>query len=219
MGKKTKMKRLAIGILDPHKFVHDCVREICSSSNQYLNLVSTNTSIPALQNDLKKIQLSVLIIDVNLPLEYGIDLCKSLRKNYINMKIIVFSSYEKIDIIAEVLKTGIQSYIKKNESLSELKHAIYEVIAKGFYFCYDLSEFFVNERPKSIINFLTNREQEIVELIRKELTTKAIANKLEVHIKTIEMHRSRILEKTDSKKMTGAIDYLLSNGIIKPNSK
>ena len=92
----------------------------------------------------------------------------------------------------------------------------------GYYYLYDLTKILNAGPPKAtgkgpgsfFIPSLSDKEKIIIGLIRQELTGREIAEKLNLHIKTIEMHKRNIIEKSNCKKMLGAIDFLISNKVI-----
>jgi DNA-binding NarL/FixJ family response regulator len=154
---------------------------------------------------------------VDFPFEKGLTICKEIRRKNPKLKILIFSSLDHSKINSELYVAGANSFLQKDVGFDTLKHALKELDRVGRYYHYDFTELLKYNKKKRSTNFIPTfsaKELLIVHIARKELTNKEVAEKLKLNIKTIEMHKHNIIEKTDSKKIISAINYLLVNDII-----
>ena len=216
-------KRVKIGIADSHKFVHDGVQLISEYIDDKFEVVLNAISLDELETKLsRKAKLDILIMDVSFPVGSGIEVCRKISTEHPKLKILIFSEFEDISLIAHLFETGAHCYLQKTEGFEALCRAIHEVHSTGYCYLYDMGEvlrskkrnYSAKHKRSVAIPYLSDREKAIIQLVRKELTTKQIAQSLNLHVKTIEMHRRNIIEKSNSKGMVGAIDFLVSHRVI-----
>ena len=208
-----------IAIADKHQFVHDGLSAMCLAPDSNFNLKFGVLCCEELEEKIRNEKIDVLIIDVNFPLEKGLALCKIVRENFPILKILVFSNYSDDYIIAKVFRTGVHCYLDKIEGFQSLRFAINQLIQVGYYYRYNIAELLSIYPEKTKTNFISaatfsKKEIEIAKLVQQELTSKEIAKKLGLHIKTVEFHKKNIRLKTDCRKMNAAINYMIAHNIL-----
>jgi DNA-binding NarL/FixJ family response regulator len=164
----------------------------------------------------------VVLLDINLGHESGLDICKNISDNYPLAKVIAVSMYQEESFITKMLKNGAAGYLLKNTGREEFLKAIRAVSEGKSYQSAVITEIIMNglsrqksqERNLHELKF-TRREKEILELIAKGQTTKSIANTLCISEKTVETHRSNLLAKFDVKNMVGLLKLALEYGYVK----
>lgn len=162
----------------------------------------------------------VLLLDINLPDGNGIHLCKHLKDNYKDLKIIALSNYEDISFIKQIVKNGANGYLLKNTSKQELIDAINAVKNNQLFLPEKLQRMLLNDslgKPNNSSFFvptLTQREKEVLELIVKEHTTEEIALTLFITAKTVEAHRSNLIQKLSVKNVAGLVRVAIEKGLI-----
>lgn len=140
----------------------------------------------------------VIALDLSMPGLNGIQAAQRIRKNMTGAKIILLTMYEDEEYMLEALRVGVNGYVLKMQTNTDLVQTIRMVSQGAFYLGPNI--------PQSVIDALTNntqlaseslteREWQVVELIADGKTTNEIARALELSPKTIESHRSRIMQK------------------------
>jgi DNA-binding NarL/FixJ family response regulator len=162
--------------------------------------------------------VEVLLLDINLPDGNGINACKQLLEKHQDLKIIALTNFEDSIFIKQILKNGAMGYLLKNTSKTELNEAIKEVIKGNRYLPKKISDILLNdsigiENSSYFIPKLTLREKEILTLIIKEYTTDEIADELFVSIKTVESHRSNLMQKLGVKNAAGLVRVAFEKGL------
>lgn len=147
-----------------------------------------------------KIQMhspDIAILDINMPGMDGLDVAKKAQENKLSTKIILLTMHNEITLYNKAKEYGIYGYILKEYALSELKKCLLEVQKGNHYMSASLtSDLKMNsDQDDEELAKLTFSERKIIELIRQEKTTKQIAELLFLSERTIEGHRSNIIEK------------------------
>ncbi|EAY24623.1 response regulator transcription factor [Microscilla marina] len=166
----------------------------------------------------------VILMDLKMPVMDGMEATKIIKAKYPEVKVLVLSMYDEEKFIIHCLELGANGYLLKNTDPDELVHAIGTVMAKDFYFNNHISTVMLKglnqkKRAKGKPQFensieLTKREQEVLELICKELTTPEMAEKLFISNRTVEGHRKNLLEKTGAKNTAGLVVFALKNELV-----
>ncbi len=169
----------------------------------------------------------VILMDIRLPDGSGIDFTRQILEKYPSVRVVALSMHDEEAYIVNMLQAGAAGYVLKNTTRDELKRCI-EVVASGQpYFGTKIAEVvlakYMTSRKDDATDagysavspdVLSKREIEILKLVGQELTTQQIAEKLFISPRTVENHRSKIMQKLDVKTTVGLIKYALKNGLI-----
>jgi len=140
---------------------------------------------------------AVVILDISLGAEDGLDFIPALREICAKRKaalpgILVCSMYEDAFLIQRAMDLGARAYVPKSADLSEIIAAIDALLAGDTY----ISQKYQLQTQKQNWQTLTRRENEIVSLIKQSLSTKEIAKRLDINLRTVENHLAHIYVKT-----------------------
>ncbi|RCS26483.1 DNA-binding response regulator [Polaribacter sp. WD7] len=167
----------------------------------------------------------VLILDITMPVLDGFEVLKYFKKNKINQKVIILSSYDDVKIVQEVLNLGCKGYISKNNAGVHIVKAI-KAVAKGQqYFSDDIQGILLQslsgemvpqgEMPdKFLLDSLTERELDVLKLITKQYSTAEMADFLNLSVNTVETYRKSLLKKLNVKNAVGLAMYAVKNNIV-----
>ncbi|TDQ11802.1 response regulator transcription factor [Pedobacter metabolipauper] len=165
----------------------------------------------------------IALIDINMPGLNGMELTEILRSDFPAIKVIILSVYKQDRLIAKMINSGACAYLNKNCDAAELFTAIDSVHKNGFYMTGEVLHAIrqtTSQTIKKIKGFnavleeLTKREKEILELICKEYNSAEIADKLYLSIRTVEGHRNNLLLKTNSKNTAGLVMFALKHDLF-----
>ena len=150
----------------------------------------------------RKIKPDLMIIDLSLPGAHGLELIKNIRAEFPKLPILVLSMHDESLYALRALRAGAQGYVMKQEALENVIHALHEVFAGRPYLSPAMSSEVIakftygpEEPKKDVIEQLSDRELEVLELIGKGRDVREIAADLHLSPKTVETHRSHIKEK------------------------
>lgn len=169
----------------------------------------------------KKEEFPLFILDIDLPDQNGFDILKRIMEINSNHRVIILSYHDELPFKSKFIKEGARSYIAKSKSYDEILDALYSVSEKGYYYSDDVNHALMDSYlQKHRIQFpypetaFSDREIAIIKLICAEKTAKEIATELFIEIKTVESHKSRIMQKLDVKSSIGIVLYAIQSGII-----
>lgn len=209
---------IEIAITDDHQIVIEGIRTMLKSNREIVISQSFN-SVKETLDELSP-NIKVLLLDINLPDGNGITACKEILQKLPDLKIIALTNFEDISFIKQMIKNGAMGYLLKNTDKTELASAIKTVLDGERFLPPKIQEMLLNEslgKPVNSVFFvpkLTSREKEILELIIKEFTTEEIAEKLFVSVKTVESHRSNLIQKLGVKNSAGLVRVAFEKGLV-----
>ncbi len=207
-----------IAITDDHTIVIEGIRIMLKSSKEII-VTQSFTTIAQTYADLNP-STKVLLLDINLPDGNGILACKDLIQKFPNLKIIALTNYEDVSFIKQMMKNGAMGYLLKNTGKNDLVKAIQTVLKGERYLQKNIRDILLNESlgktatSSFFIPKLTTREKEILDLIIKEFTTEEIAEKIFVSVKTVESHRSNLMQKLAVKNSAGLVRVAFEKGLV-----
>ncbi len=210
-----------IVVADDHKIVREGLVKLLEARPDFTVIGEASDGEEAVQMVLEK-QPDVVIMDIWMPRLSGIDATRRIGKRGSNAKILVLSMHESRTYVEEVLRAGASGYIVKNSASSDLLQAIDAVRAGASYLSPAITQQVVDaiarpgESSPSGVAMLTDREREVLQLIAEGLSSKEIANMLGVSLKTIDSHRSNLMEKLDIHKVSGLVRFAIRAGLVEP---
>jgi len=163
---------------------------------------------------IKEMQPDLVIIDISLKDGNGIDLVQEIRKEHGELPMLVLSMYDESLYAERALMAGASGYIMKQEAIPSVVKAIRLVLQGDIYASTNVKEKVFKRlmSPQTSnsscpLDVLTNRELEVLRLIGEGFSTKEIADRLHLSIKTIGTYRENIKEKLDLKHFTGLVKF------------
>ncbi len=162
----------------------------------------------------------VVITDIDMPRRNGIDATQAISKNNPSSRILILSVHASEQHITKMVDAGALGYVLKSSDAEEILEAIHTLYQHKPYFCKETTEKLTEIITKQVKGGskepvqLSLREKQIIQLICAEYTSKAIAYTLHLSKRTVEGHRTRIMDKIGAKSVAGIITYALENGIF-----
>jgi DNA-binding NarL/FixJ family response regulator len=164
----------------------------------------------------------IVLMDIDMPVMNGVETCEKALEIYPDLNIMVLSMYDDYSHYSKLVNIGVKGFITKSSGKTELENGIYAVGTGESYFSADLLRNILieinkplkKEKSKEDIVHLTSRELEVLKLICNGYSTNEIADTLFLSNKTIDNHRSKILQKTNVKNSVGLVIYSIKNDIV-----
>ncbi|WP_159947665.1 response regulator transcription factor [Polaribacter septentrionalilitoris] len=203
-------------IADDHDLFRFGLSELLKKYSD-INVVKTVSDGQELIKSLENIKdIDVILLDITMPNMDGFEVLKRLSSTESTIKPIIISMHNEGNYIAKCAKEGAYGYLIKNADAEELLLSIRTVANGKKYFSPEISEKMVNFMSENRVsaNQLSNKENEVLQLISKGMTTKEIAAKLFVSSRTIETHRANILKKLEVKNTAALIKKATEQKIL-----
>lgn len=162
----------------------------------------------------------VCVLDAKLPGLNGVDILRRIARKLPKMRVLVFSGHENPVLVREMLEAGAHGFVEKTAGLFEFKKGLETVANGGTYFgpavAALLRNVVVNPGTGGAPDLLTDREREILQLVAESHSTKEIAAKLGISVKTVDNHRTNLMRKLNLHDVASLTRYALEVGLIEP---
>lgn len=203
-------------IADDHIIFRKGLRTILNELDE-IKVVGEASNGNELLDQLKHQPADVVLMDIRMPVMDGIEATRKVVERFPEVKVIALTMHEEIGYFNQMVEAGAYGFLLKKTNRDELQKAINLVMKGEYYF----SEEFIAQaktlsRPKQkTMVELSDREEEVLELICKGYSNAEIGRYLGVSIRTVDGHRARLLEKTGAKNSPHLVMFAIKNGLIK----
>jgi len=208
------MKTVRVVLADDQLLIRAGIRALVETLPGYrieAECADGHAAIAAIQ----RLQPDVVLLDIAMPGPSGIDVARTIRRADPDTRILVLSSIDRPDIIEQALDAGVNGYLLKDFVLDELLCALSTVLRGERYLSPRIRHMEIDSTSKrNVGKLLTARQLEILRLVASGKTTKEIARNLSISPKTVEFHRSRLMERTGANDVTGLTRFALQNGVL-----
>jgi len=166
----------------------------------------------------------LVLMDIAMPGLNGLDATARIVKDSPTTRVILLSMHANEEYFRQALQVGASGYLLKGAELAELELAIRTVSRGETYLTPTIAKYAVEAyrtKPKGLsgpLARLSSRQREILQLIAEGQTTKDIAQRLSVSVKTVETHRSQLMERLDIHDVPGLVRLAIRVGLIQPDS-
>jgi len=164
----------------------------------------------------------VLVMDIAMPRLDGVQATERVRTLDVATQVVILSMYADKTLVRRVLQSGARGYLLKRSVMEELLLAvraasqgetylnpeIFKPILNGFL------AFHAGAEEPELVDRLTPREREVLQLIAEGHTNNAIAQTLQVSVKTVEKHRSNLMSKLDVHDVAGLVRVAVKHGLV-----
>lgn len=212
------MHTTQIAVIDDHTLIADAVKGIINSNEAYRFYGGFGNSYDFDAHVKDGQPPHVLLLDINLQKEDGIDLCKKYTQRHPGMHIIMITGLTQPAIVKNALRTGASGFMLKNITKEDMLLGIATVLKGDKYVHQEIQQLIMADalyqhKGTDYIPKITRREKEVLQLIIKEMTTQEIAEALFISINTVETHRASLLQKTGSKNIAGLVKAAIEKGL------
>ena len=218
MGKKN-----TVLIVDDHPLFREGLKSILARHSGFEVVGEAANGAEGFRKA-KKLKPDLVVMDLSLPDQSGMEVTHKIRSLLPETRVMVLSMHAKIDYITEAFRKGATGYVVKESATEKLMECL-ETVSRGEYFIdSSLSHKVVkslmesDQKEGKITNAgystLTPREQEVMRLIAEGLSTREIGEKLFISPKTVENHRSNILNKLGLHSTMEVVRYAARLGLI-----
>lgn len=212
------MKQIELLIADDHTLLRDGMRALLESTERIKVVAEANDGIEVMEL-LKKHQPDIVLMDIGMPRMNGLDATKLITQNYSETRVLILSMHANEEYALRALRAGAAGYILKEARKQELLHAIETVAAGGTYLTPKVSRHVIDNYVQSVgsnkspLEKLTPRQRETLKLIAEGRSNKEIASMLDLSIKTVETHRTQLMERLDIHDVAGLVRFAIKSGL------
>lgn len=213
-------KDINIVLVDDHAIVRNGIKALLSSE-QYIKIVGEASDGSEAVTIVTNTSPDLIVMDINMPVMNGLDALKAMRQNGLEIPCLILSMHESEEYVMKALDYGAAGYILKDTSKEHFLKAIKSIASGGKYFSGAISEYIVDRlmgknkavaeentipnEHQAILDELTKREKQILDLVLEGLSNKDIAEKIDKSVRTVEAHRFNLMKKMDAKNLAELI--------------
>lgn len=190
------MVKPRVAIVDDHSLIAEAIGRLLEAD---CDVVGTYGDPRAFLADAPGLNLDVVILDVSMPYENGLDVAQRLREMVPAARVIFLTMNEDPDTAAEAFRVGASAYLVKRSAASEVQLAVREVMNHRYYITplitRDLvGSLFHDERPRPAIHQLTLRQREVLRLLAEGQSMREVAATLNLSPRTVAFHKYKMME-------------------------
>jgi DNA-binding NarL/FixJ family response regulator len=209
-------------LVDDHKLFRDGLKFVINQIDD-LEVVAEASNGNEFLEILKTQEVDIVLMDISMPELDGIQATKMANELYPGIKILVISMFCDEEYYYQMVKAGVMGFVLKESGKNELEEAIKSVLNGETFFSQKLLRdiIFNLHEPSTIKNthkdqefVLTKRESEILKNICEGYSNTQIAEKLFISIRTVEGHKSNLINKTGVKNTISLVMYALKNNLV-----
>lgn len=219
------MSPISVLIADDHEIIRFGISTYLSSSDDVEIVGEASTGEECIEL-FRETRPDICVLDIGMPDKDGIETAKAIREIEEDSKILILTMHIDKNILYNAIEADVNGYLLKNTDKSDLLHGI-RAIARGQQVFSDpisnlIKETFLkhnNSSQSSLYNHqeITDREQEILQLIVEGLTSKQIAEKLYISPRTVDTHRANLMEKLELKNTAELVCFAIKNDLVSIN--
>ena len=209
------MSDIRLLLVDDHHIVLDGIKALLDEVEGFDCIATADNGQKALDM-LNVFDVDVVLMDIDMPVMNGMEATKRIKKEYPKVRVISLTQHSERGMVQKLLDCGSDGYLLKNIAQDELTTAIRRVYNGENVFSSEVTMRLegkaVEKNASGIDVELTEREIEILSLISEGLSSKQVGEKLFISPRTVDTHRTNLMNKLDIHNIAGLIRFALKNG-------
>jgi DNA-binding NarL/FixJ family response regulator len=208
---------IRIVIADDHTIVREGLKQLLSAAAD-LRVIGEAQNGHDVLKQVRENDFEVLLLDMSMPGKSGIDLIKQVRAEKPKLRILVLSMHEEEQYAVRALKAGAAGYMTKESAGAQLLAAIRKVAGGGAFISPAVAEQFAlgampqTEGPPHTA--LSDREFQVFQMLVQGVSVSAIADRLNLSVKTVSTHKANIMQKMNMTNQSELIRYALNHRLL-----
>jgi two-component system response regulator NreC len=214
------MDKIRLVLADDHTLLRDGIRALLADQPDMAVVGEAQDGRQAVQLT-HELRPEIVLMDIGMPLLNGLEATRQIKRDHPEIHVLVLTMHENEEYIREVLAAGASGYVLKQAAASELVAAIRavhrgEAVLSPAITRVVIQDYLRSEaaQPVTASNELTSREREVLQLIAEGHTSKEIAEMLCLSVKTVQAHRTSLMQKLDLHDRGDLIKYAIQKKII-----
>ncbi|MBP1695098.1 MAG: TRAP-type C4-dicarboxylate transporter, periplasmic solute-binding protein [Deltaproteobacteria bacterium] len=216
------MKKIRVLLAEDHTIVRQGIAALLGAESDMEVVGEASNGLEAIELA-KKLSPEVILMDIGMRQLNGLEATREIKRQFPSMKILVLTMYENEEWIFQILKAGASGYLIKDSAMTDLTSALRVVYQGDSYLSPSISKMVIEEyirkaesgEKKGVEDLLSGREREILQLIAEGNSVPQISSLLCISKKTVEAHKTHIMEKLNIHDKVGLIKYAIRSGLTK----
>jgi DNA-binding NarL/FixJ family response regulator len=165
----------------------------------------------------KEFRPDIAILDISMPILNGIDAAREMKRSLTETKVLLLTQHTEDEYVTEALRAGVHGYVLKNQAAEDLLHAIQEITQGSTYISPSIAGTVVGaylSKKQGMTDPLSSRERQVLQFVGEGRSTKEIAEQMQISVKTVESHRTRLMRKLKIHGTASLVRYAIRRGMI-----
>lgn len=213
------MSPVRVLLADDHTLVRAGLRKLLETSPDYVVVGEAGDGL-ALLELAQQLQPGLVLMDIAMPGLNGIEATARLVKSFPGIKVLILSMHQSEEYVRQALRHGAAAYLLKDAAPLELDLALSAVMRGETYLSPAVSKGVVHDYVQRLRDeeqpaaALSPRQREVLQLVAEGHSTKEIARRLDLSVKTVDTHRSQLMKQLDIHEVAGLVRYALRVGLV-----
>jgi DNA-binding NarL/FixJ family response regulator len=214
------MAKIRILIADDHALVREGICSLLARRKDMEVVGQAADGQQAVEQTLA-LHPDVVLMDISMPVMNGLEATRDIRARFPAARILVLTQHDDKEYVVPMLRAGAAGYILKRARSADLVNAIHTVYRDGTYLSANIASTLMEEiaspgeTAANDPSLLTKREEEVVRLLAEGLSSREIAERLHLGIRTVDTHRAHIMEKIGVHSTVELVTYAIRQGIVR----
>jgi two-component system response regulator NreC len=208
--------RIRVFLADDHAMVREGLAALVAEEADFVVVGQCGDGLQVVQ-EVERTGPQLVVLDITMPGLNGLDVCRQLVRGFPHIRVVILTIHDDEQFVVRALEHGAAGYLLKEAAAEQLIRALRTVAAGGTFLASPLSSEAMDRiasEQGDVYESLTSRERQVLQLIAEGKTNRQIAQELNVALKTIDTHRSRLMQKLDLHDQAALIKYALRRGIV-----
>jgi DNA-binding NarL/FixJ family response regulator len=221
------MKKISVLLAEDHAVVRQGLRSLLSAEPDIEVVGEAGNGRQAIQMA-REMRPDVVVMDIAMPLLNGLEATCQIIGDGIPTRVLILSSYADDEYVHQLTEAGASGYLVKQTAAIDLIKAVREIARGNAYFSPSilkrLLELYRESSAKGRLlrrrsEYLTSRENEVLQMVAEGHVNKQIAAVLNLSIKTVEKHRQQLMDKLNIHDVAGLTRYAISHGVVESTGR
>lgn len=213
------MRTITVLLAEDHHLVREALRALLDEQDGLEVIGQAQNGNEALERA-RSLQPDIVVMDISMPHLNGLEATERMNNLSQPPQVIILSQHNQRDYVVKALLAGARGYLLKDSIADELIEAIYTVFKGDTYLSEQLPQAEIEEYVRrgesipSMLDQLTPREREVLQLVAEGNTNRQIAVMLTISVKTVEKHRYNLMDKLNIRDVAGLVRFAIENNVI-----
>lgn len=215
------MNKIRVFLADDHLILREGIRSLLGKVPD-IEIVGEAGEGGEAVDKVEQLLPDVVLMDITMPGMSGLEATRQIKQKYPQVKVLILTIHETNQYLSQMLQAGASGYVVKTTAASELISAIRAVHQGDVYLYPSITRMLVEDylqrvkggEEKTSYEGLTSREREILMYIAEDKKNKEIADILGISVRTVQAHRTNLMDKLGAHDRTELVKYAISKGMI-----
>lgn len=217
------MTQTRVLLADDHTLVRAGLRKLLESIPLVEVVGEANDGLAVVEMA-EQLKPQLILMDIAMPGLNGLESTARITRTCPDVRVMILSMHQNEEYVRQALRHGAVAYLLKDAAPMELELAIAAVLRGETYLSPAVSRGVVSDYVQRLRSDdvpgaqLTSRQREVLQLVAEGLSSKEVARRLDVAVKTVESHRSQLMKQLDIHEVAGLVRYAMRAGLISPDA-